>query len=415
MPAAEDVTETLSVLVVDDEPSVVEHLCAGLELRGFRTRSASSAAEVLPLLRSDPGIGVVMTDIRMPGQDGLSLAQDILQGTRSGSPIQVVLISGHATIDHATAAVRLGVSDMLLKPFRLIDAVTAVEKAMQAARTERAAVRERAAEAARLSALEQDRDTLVARLDEAVARLGQAEGSDTGLRERIRHEAQAISHALRTPLNAIAGGADLISYTGAGAGEGNLELVRDGVQAAIRAVELVEELYQAEQAPGPAAGGRVALPDALRDVGALLAEQIAEKGLSLVTGELERVPELPAAAEVVRRILSHALVATIDWSERGSRIAVSLRHVRQDGAAWAVVVIASAAPGIELPAWDGLHADARGTALSRTQEDLHFAIARRLAGHIGGRVASWNEGGRAMAIQVVLPVGTPAETGAAPA
>ena len=412
--AAGDAAE-LAVLVVDDEPSVVEHLCAGLELRGFRTRSATSAAEALAQIGRDPDIGVVMTDIRMPGQDGLSLAQDILQGQRAGSPIQVVLISGHATLDHATAAVRLGVSDMLLKPFRLLDAVNAVGKAMQTARDERAAARSRATEAARLAALEGDRDALVARLDEAVARLGRVDGTDTSLGERIRREAHAVSHALRTPLNAIAGGADLMFFAGTGASADSLELVRDGVQAAIKAVELVEELYQAEQPVAAAARDMVQLGDAVREAAVPLEASLAAKHLGFAVEDAARPPAMHLPVAILRRILSHALEAAIDWSAPGSTVVASVRQVPEHGAAWGVVTFASAAPGLSPPDWDGAGADAHGTALSRTQEDLHFAIAGRLAAHLGGRVASRNDGRGAMVIRIALPLDPPDATAAASA
>lgn len=402
MTATTSAEEPLAVLVVDDEPQVVEHLSAGLELLGYPARRAGSAAEAIERLAQDPAIAVVITDIRMPGGDGLSLAQDILRGKRDGSPIQVVLITGHATLDDATAALRAGVSDMLRKPFRLAEAAAAVEKAMQAARAERAAARTRADESARIAGLERDRDALAGRLDQALARLGTVATADTKVSAHIRHEASAISHALRTPLNAISGGAELMAYTGAGGFEGNLQLLRGGVLQAVRAIELVEELYRTEAQPGDLPRSRVVLPTAVRSALAPLGGMIGERQLLVQVDAPEPEMALDVPAETVRRILAHVLEAAIDWSSPGSTLSVRLGREAQDGVPHCVVTVASAQPGAAPPTLGAGTAPA-GSALSRTQEDLHFAISRRLITGLGGSLASGNDGDRAMAIRLALP------------
>jgi CheY-like chemotaxis protein len=394
--------EPLSVLVVDDEPQVVEHLSAGLELLGYATCRAASAAEAMARLAGDPRIAVVITDIRMPGGDGLSLAQDILQGNRAASPIQVVLITGHATLDDATTALRAGVSDMLRKPFRLAEAAAAVEKAMKAARAERAAAAARIAESARIAALEHDRNALAARLDEALGRLSTVAAADAGVSDHIRHEAIAISHALRTPLNAISGGAELMAHTGGGGFESNLQLLRGGVQQAVRAIELVEELYRAEKPQPAQPRTEVSLSEVVRTLRVGLAEPLAEKKLELRLDLPEPPVTLHAPLATVQAVLVHALEAAIDWSMPGSTIALGISTLAEDGMTWAVVTVASAQPGATPPIGRG--PDSGGSVLSRTQEDLHFAIARRLVTAIGGRVHSWNDGHQAMAIRVALPL-----------
>ena len=120
----------IGVLVVDDEPVVAEQLAQGLAAHGLRTGFVHNATDALARLDADPGIGVVVTDIRMPGGDGLGLAQKILSQRPASAAVEVIIITGHATIDDATAAVRTGVADFLRKPFRLAEAVQAVTKAM---------------------------------------------------------------------------------------------------------------------------------------------------------------------------------------------------------------------------------------------------------------------------------------------
>lgn len=129
----------VSVLVVDDEASVAGHLADGLSLLGFRTSAVGSASQALACLASDPGIGVVVTDIRMPGGNGFALARDILAGQCSAQPVEVIFITGHASPDDATEALQVGVRDVLRKPFRLADAARAVERALGEVRLRRGA------------------------------------------------------------------------------------------------------------------------------------------------------------------------------------------------------------------------------------------------------------------------------------
>src|SRR3954454_24096576 len=68
----------LSVLVVDDEPMLADELADGLREEGFVVQTANSAIAALAALRADPGIGVLVSDIRMPGGTGLSLAAEVL-------------------------------------------------------------------------------------------------------------------------------------------------------------------------------------------------------------------------------------------------------------------------------------------------------------------------------------------------
>ncbi|PZP86638.1 MAG: DNA-binding response regulator [Ectopseudomonas oleovorans] len=110
------------VIVVDDEAAIREAVQQWLELSGFDVRTCASAAEALALVDRDfPGI--VVSDVRMPGSDGLQLLDKLLQ---VDTDLPVILVTGHGDVPMAVQALRQGAYDFIEKPFtpeRLLDSV----------------------------------------------------------------------------------------------------------------------------------------------------------------------------------------------------------------------------------------------------------------------------------------------------
>ncbi|MHC4712266.1 MAG: sigma-54-dependent transcriptional regulator [Planctomycetota bacterium] len=105
--------EIRSVLVVDDEAGVCEVLSYILEREGYRVAAVSSADEALALYDESP-FDVTITDLRMPGRDGISLLRDIK--SRNANAL-VIVITAFSTWDSAVEAMRLGAFDYIRKPF----------------------------------------------------------------------------------------------------------------------------------------------------------------------------------------------------------------------------------------------------------------------------------------------------------
>ena len=103
------------ILLVDDEDDLRTASVQGLELAGFSVRGFASAEEVLSRVGYDFD-GLVMTDIRMPGMDGMSLMNRIHE---IDPDIPVVLLTGHADVQLAVRAMREGAYDFVEKPFTL--------------------------------------------------------------------------------------------------------------------------------------------------------------------------------------------------------------------------------------------------------------------------------------------------------
>ncbi|WP_419897233.1 EAL domain-containing protein [Roseomonas sp. USHLN139] len=132
----------LQVLVVDDEPLIQQQIARTLRRRGLVVHTAGSAAEGEALLRDGPAIGAVVSDIRMPGEDGLRFSARLLAEQPEAQRVEVVLITGHASIEAASAAVRSGAFDFLQKPFDVVELQETVARALRRAETRRAAARE---------------------------------------------------------------------------------------------------------------------------------------------------------------------------------------------------------------------------------------------------------------------------------
>src|SRR5215470_12673090 len=108
-----------SVLVVDDEPVVLQLFSRVLSEKGLRTRTASSAEEALALLEQG-GIACVLADKNMPGMDGI----EMLRRVREAQPhCAFIVMTGYASTESAIEALRLGAVDYLEKPFEDLDLV----------------------------------------------------------------------------------------------------------------------------------------------------------------------------------------------------------------------------------------------------------------------------------------------------
>jgi two-component system response regulator AtoC len=118
------------VLVVDDDPAVGKVLGALLTQAGLQNRFAPNAAEALAALQERP-FDVVVTDLRMPGMDGLELLRRV---AASWPETSVVMLTAHGTIPLAVEAMKAGAADFVLKPFDREEILYVIRKALVRAR-----------------------------------------------------------------------------------------------------------------------------------------------------------------------------------------------------------------------------------------------------------------------------------------
>lgn len=112
-----------SVIVIDDDEAVLESMVSLLSIEGYRV-TGFSAAEAFLADAPEMSTDCVITDVRMPRIDGLSLIERMRDLGMNAVP--VIVVSGHADVPIAVAAMQLGATTVLEKPFspaRLLDAV----------------------------------------------------------------------------------------------------------------------------------------------------------------------------------------------------------------------------------------------------------------------------------------------------
>ncbi|HEX8470176.1 MAG TPA: response regulator [Brevundimonas sp.] len=114
---------TPSIFVIEDDPSVRDSLVTLLRSEGLRTRGFSSGTEFFSNLPTDD-FACVITDLRMPGVDGIELVDRLVD--LRGEAWPVIVITGHGDVASAVSLMKAGVVDFIQKPFephRLVETI----------------------------------------------------------------------------------------------------------------------------------------------------------------------------------------------------------------------------------------------------------------------------------------------------
>jgi DNA-binding NtrC family response regulator len=133
------------VMLVDDEEEFVETLKERLEVRGLVVFNANSGKEALEVLDKHRNTDVVILDVKMPEMDGIETLRQI----KSRFPLmEVLMLTGHATIDTAIEGMKLGAYDYLMKPCDIESLMAKVQAATDKKRDHERRIREAQVKAA---------------------------------------------------------------------------------------------------------------------------------------------------------------------------------------------------------------------------------------------------------------------------
>ena len=121
------------VLVVDDELDIVETVAEYLELHGMTVLRANSAAEARALL-AEQSVDLVMLDITMPGEDGLSLSRHVRESYESG----IIFLTASGEVVDRIVGLEMGADDYMAKPVDLREMLARVRAVLRRLRVERA-------------------------------------------------------------------------------------------------------------------------------------------------------------------------------------------------------------------------------------------------------------------------------------
>ena len=122
-------TSAVKVLVVDDQPLIVEELCEFLESSGYRCVPCVSSQEAIERFTADAQIGLVVCDLHMPGMDGVEAVRRIRAGEGGRADAPIVALTADAMVGDAERLLAQGFDDAHPKPIqpgRLLATVAAL-------------------------------------------------------------------------------------------------------------------------------------------------------------------------------------------------------------------------------------------------------------------------------------------------
>ena len=127
------------VMLVDDEVPFVETMTKRLGKRGVKVICAYGGQKALEKLDTNRNVDVVILDVKMPGMDGIAALQEIKQ---QHPLVEVIMLTGHATVETAIMGMRLGAFDYLMKPCEMEQLLAKVEDATKKKREHEERIRE---------------------------------------------------------------------------------------------------------------------------------------------------------------------------------------------------------------------------------------------------------------------------------
>jgi len=397
------------VLIVDDEPDIVEEVVEQLDHEGLTCVFAFNAAQAMEMVASDPDIGVIVTDIRMPGMDGLEMARKLKEEAGTSRDLYIIVVTGHAGMAEAIEALQLGAEDFLTKPIspdHLLHSVRRAEEMIQLRSNDRLfqihleqQVREKTTEIRKLADNLTEQNALLEKNNEELEVVS-----------RLKDEfLQMMSHELNTPLNAIVGFAQLLKQLMGDTGNEKAVKCADHIlSAGTRLADVVDSILTLSE---------ISAGNLILDVGRFSASNFADSVMSEYTTRLkswnaqllcnlpERPVDIKADFQVLRKAVGHLIENAAKYGNDGGEVTVSLAL---DGNQ-AVVKVSDNGPGMSehqiaaalepLRQVDG--------SLSRKNEGmgLGLPLAKGIAELHGGRLEIVSTPGTGTTVTVTLPQG----------
>lgn len=115
----------IKVLLVDDEKDFIESLAERLQLREFNVTTALNGNDAINLAQ-ESDYDVIVLDVKMPGKDGIETLKEIKSINQLS---QVIMLTGHATVESAILGMKLGAYDYIMKPTVTEDLIKLINKA----------------------------------------------------------------------------------------------------------------------------------------------------------------------------------------------------------------------------------------------------------------------------------------------
>ena len=120
------------ILIVDDELDVAEEIADGLRADGYAVATAGDGLQALRLIEDAPGrFNVLITDIRMPGMDGITLARRLRALPDPGACPEIIFVTGHAVPSEIASIFTPAPIEVARKPFRWAELLGLISRALE--------------------------------------------------------------------------------------------------------------------------------------------------------------------------------------------------------------------------------------------------------------------------------------------
>ena len=121
---------TIRILIVDDEDSILEEAAEALTDEGFECLVANSVAAAVEIVKTTPGIVLILTDLKMPGQSGVDLINTVK--IKLGGKMKFIVMSGHADLNIEDNGIDITSYPFLTKPLDIDHLVATVASVLTA-------------------------------------------------------------------------------------------------------------------------------------------------------------------------------------------------------------------------------------------------------------------------------------------
>ncbi|WLI12006.1 MULTISPECIES: response regulator transcription factor [Pseudomonas] len=118
----------IKVLVVDDEPLIVEELCEFIERNGYRCVPCQSGKQAIERFNEYEDIGLVLCDLQLPDMDGIQLVQTLQQLSGKHRAFEAIMLTGRADKQDVIKALRAGFADYYQKPIDLAELLEGLQR-----------------------------------------------------------------------------------------------------------------------------------------------------------------------------------------------------------------------------------------------------------------------------------------------
>ncbi|WP_426338718.1 ATP-binding protein [Pseudoduganella sp. S-14] len=379
------------ILIVDDQSVHTVALCDVLRQYQFDAEGCSSAESALELLRNQ-SFDLMLSDLNMPGMDGIGLVKEALQ---HDPDLACIIMTGEGSIATAVRAMQGGALDYIVKPFKASSLLPVLARA-QATRALRLANAE----------LERQLRQNVMELAEANHRLEQARTAAEHANAEKSRFLSNMSHELRTPLNGILGFAQILAADKLPATQLEKQrFARNIVQSGQHLLKLVNEildLARIEAGKVPLAMEAVDLPTVLQECRMMVTPLAAKRDISLGFGE---VPAKRLRADRTRlvQVLINLLSNAIKYNHDQGRVAVACAAA--EGSRLRISV-SDTGPGLEPEQVQ--HIFQPFHRLGRDEEEegsgLGLALTRRVVEAMQGAIGVESQPGQGSTFWVELPL-----------